>query len=212
MRSRSCAEQSITWNADCMSSQPRLAEPRTICTIEPTRAAAARGTRRRRRRARRPVSAQFWMNADCRPSTAGPSTCRWVSRHSFSLRGVAAPLLGDAHAAGEADASVDDADLAVQAVVGLERRLDAAACGTTRPARRPRPSRRPGPSRSAGRRARRSAAGPGRPPGPARHRLGELDGDVALPVDERHQVDGAARRRGWPRASRGRSRRRCAAP
>ena len=34
MRSRSRAELSMTWKADCMSSQPRLAEPRTICTVE----------------------------------------------------------------------------------------------------------------------------------------------------------------------------------
>ena len=113
---------SITWNADCMSSQPSDAEPRAIWIVEPPRCGCS-GNVSRSSYSARPVSAQFWMNADCRPSTAGPSTRRWVSRHSRLVARVAAPLLRDADAAGEADPSVDDADLAVQPVVGLERGL-----------------------------------------------------------------------------------------
>ena len=145
---------SITWNADCMSSHPRLAEPRTICTVRVPRCGCT-GNSSSSSNSGRPVSAQSWMNADCSPSTAGPSTRRWVSRHSFSLRASPHHSSRDADAAGEADPPVHHADLAVQPVVGLERRLEQRLAEPLDLDAGPVHLRRPASSRSAGRRGRR---------------------------------------------------------
>ena len=103
---------------------------------------------------------------------------------------VAAPLLRDADAAGEADPAVHHADLAVQPVVGLERRLEQRLAEPL--------DLDAGPVHLLDQRLLDQPAAEGvdeQPhpdpgPGPLGHRLGELHRDVALPVDERHQVDG----------------------
>ena len=67
------------------------------------------------------VSAQLSRNAARRPSTAGPAHPEVRVAPLVRVAGVALPLVGDAHSAGEAHLLVDDQDLAVGAVVQLER-------------------------------------------------------------------------------------------
>ena len=148
------ADSSMTWKADCMSSQPRLAEPRTTCTVERP---VLRLLRElvvvvvERLAGLGPVLDERRLQAvDRRPLDAQVGVPPLVL-----VAGVAAPLLGDADAAGEADPAVDDADLAVQPVVGLERRLHQRLAEPLDLHAGRGPSGRPGSSRSAARRARR---------------------------------------------------------
>ena len=77
------------------------------------------------------VSVQLSRNAARSPSTAGPWMRKCVSRHSRRVPRVAAPLVGDADAAGEADRLVDDHHLAVRAVVHLPEPEPVRAAGTS---------------------------------------------------------------------------------
>ena len=66
------------------------------------------------------AASQFSAKVACRLGTAPPSTRSMVSRQTGWLRDALEPLVGDAGAADEADAAVDDEELAVGAVVELE--------------------------------------------------------------------------------------------
>jgi hypothetical protein len=86
IRSRCCADSSMTRKTVAMSFQPTLALPRETCTHEPPSVRSCSGKRRERSIRSWPVSAQFCANAADSPSTAGPVTRTCVSRHSCSLR------------------------------------------------------------------------------------------------------------------------------
>ena len=168
---------------------------------------------RRRRTASGSVSAQLSRNAARSPSTAGPWMRKCVSRHSRLVAGVALPLVGDADAAGERRPP-------------RRRSAPCGGCGGS-----------PGPSRSrrSGRNQRTLHAGAlhvvdelrvDRVGAPrveqhahphaglralARAARANSRADLALPVDEGQEVDRVLGARRSPRASPGRSRRRCAA-
>ena len=80
---------------------------------------------------------QLSMKTACICATTGPSTLEVRVAPVLGILRVAGPLVGDADAAGEADAAVDDQQLAVRAVVqAAEVRTSAAGgtCGSRRPA------------------------------------------------------------------------------
>ena len=215
MRMRSSASCSRARNRVDMSLQPRLR-----CAADALDRPPSPGLRllgepvdrsRRRARGRSRSSCRGTPPAARRPP--GPRTRKCVSRHSSLVAGVAVPLVGDADAAGEPDRLVDDHDLAVRPMVHLRR---------LQPVQRPEPAdaharvlhhRRSGRGRSGARPTRRAGRERGRPPALARTSASaNRRADLAAPVDERQEVDRVLAPRRSPRASPGRSRRRCGAP
>ena len=141
------------------------------------------------------VSTQLSRNAARSPSTAGPWMRKCVSRHSRSFAGVAVPLVGDADAAGEADRLVDDHHLAVRSMVHLTGPEPAERAEPAQRARRRR-SMRSSEVVSIGRAPQASSSTRTRTPARARSASASANwrADLALPVDERQEVDGVARR------------------
>ena len=140
----------------------------------------------------RPLSAQFCANAARSPSTAGPRTSTWVSRHSRSSR--ASPHHSSAMPTPPVNAICSSTTstfrwqrwfcLSGEFSQGLRNHstcTPASSIRSTRPFSICRPPTRVD-----------AAAGPARPRRAAADSVvGEPGGDVALPVDVRHQVDAA---------------------